>query len=183
MPWVEFEPTVTASERAKRKHATARPPWPAIARLVNRNTLVSVSFVTNCKSMWVWGEVRCKDSVAWSSSVLITGLGTRRKQNTLYTDEAGICCCPRPTNQAFTNRTKRVKYSAELTSSGSLSIYCTLTWISFTSKLIGHSIQRNIYVYYLLSWNFVVSCTAFIHPIRPCPRDRLSSLSSRNILS
>jgi hypothetical protein len=33
---VGFEPTVTASERAKRKHATARLPWPALDYIVRK---------------------------------------------------------------------------------------------------------------------------------------------------
>jgi hypothetical protein len=44
MPWVGFEPTVPASERAKRKHATARLPWPARSNLLSTNS-VHVNFV------------------------------------------------------------------------------------------------------------------------------------------
>jgi hypothetical protein len=48
MSWVGFEPTVPASERAKRKHATVRLPWPATTVHIMPNSSIAVYLVMDC---------------------------------------------------------------------------------------------------------------------------------------
>jgi hypothetical protein len=96
MPWVGFEPTVTASERPKRKHATARLPWLAWSSWWNENwqekpkylekTCSSTTFLSQIPYALTWHQtwavmVRSQQltvwAIAWPYIVLSVCLGGR----------------------------------------------------------------------------------------------------------